>query len=410
MALELNRLTQTVREMGQSLARQSEDFSRLVEQARTWLTMFADRGPALRETAPAVEAAIPTDEPLDAVVPLPPMPERFTVIGADGTQIGPDRHGMALYYLINIGSLIYRHGSGQTPVAQSIPDLRYRDEDLYEGPFLVAGNLLDVQRDQAEVRHLAELVEAESAGEDSTAALILALVDGTLILWVLENLPTEMKERKIEGYLRQLERIQARGAALAAFTSRPRSGEVGRLLHLACCDGDVARARAEANPLERVPDRLFFSFLPPGARSAFFASPSSVNQTYYRPRGQEVHFCYINVAAEGEEPIVARVEVPVWALRSASAPACDDREGSPLLALVHGGVVAQCRLAGGFPYVLARADELAFISGPERERLEEMVGAALLAAGLHPDLSPKATYKSLTRGGRRRPELAQGRW
>jgi hypothetical protein len=96
------------------------------------------------------------------------------------------------------------------------------------------------------------------------------------------------------------------------------------------------------------------------------------------------------VAETVREPIIARVEVPAWVVGE-----------SDLLALVHGGIVAQCRIAGGFPYVLVRADELAYISGPERERLQEMVETSLLAAGLSRSLSPKAFYKTLTRSGKR---------
>jgi len=183
-------------------------------------------------------------------------------------------------------------------------------------------------------------------------------------------------------------RIQRQGAALAAFTSRPRYGDVGKLLHLASVGGETRRAEAEPNPLERVPDRAIFSFLPPGARSALFVSPSKINQNYYPPE-QRVHFFYLNVAAEGEEAVIARVELPAWAMADPS-----------LLALTHGGAVLQSRIAGGFPYVLARADELAYVSGPERQQLEEMVGAALLAAGVSGDLSPKADYKRMTRQGR----------
>jgi len=382
MTLELSRLARVVGEMGRVLAEHGRDLERLMEQARSWLAEFADQGPALRDAAVEVGAAVPTAELLDTVVPLPDLPERFTVIGADGSQIQPDRHGAALYYLVNIGSLVYRHGSGQTPEARSIPDLRYLEEDLYEGRRRVEGNLLDVRRDQAEVAHLAELVEAEPAGPT------LALVDGTLILWVLEDLPAGGREERVRGYLRKLDRIRKKGAAVAAFTSKPGSSDVARLLNLARLGGDVRRAGTVQNPLERLPDWTIFSFLPPGSRSALFVSPSGINQKHYTPQ-HRVHFFYVNVADE-EEPVVARVEVPAWVV------------GEPdLLALAHGGVVAQSRIVGGFPYVLARADELAYISGPERARLEEMVGTAMLMAGVSSDLSPKAYYKSLTRRGRR---------
>jgi hypothetical protein len=287
---------------------------------------------------------------------------------------------VALYYLINIGSLTYRHGSGQTPEPRSIPHLGYQEKDLYEGLRLVSGNLLDVRRDQAELEHLADLVE------DEQGTPTLALVDGTLLLWVLDDLPVTGKEQKIEAYLAQLTRIRERGAAVAAFTSRPRSTEVGNLLHVALCAGDVDRAQTEPSPLERLPDRLIFSYLEPGDRSAIFESSHPTSCTAYAHSDHHIHFYYVNVADEGERPVIARVEVPAWVVY--------DQE---TLEFVHGGVVVQSRIAGGFPYVLVRADELAFISGQEREHLEEMVTTSLYRAGLTPELSPKASYKGMTR-------------
>jgi hypothetical protein len=131
--------------------------------------------------------------------------------------------------------------------------------------------------------------------------------------------------------------------------------------------------------------------LPAGARSALFVSPSPISQRYYEPAGHTIHFCYVNVAEQERDPVVARLEMPAWVARN---PA--------MLALVHGAVVAQSRIAGDYPYALARADELAFISGQERTVFAEMVTTALLRAGLRPSLSPKAFQKSLTRGATRK--------
>ncbi|HIP87209.1 MAG TPA: DNA double-strand break repair nuclease NurA [Anaerolineales bacterium] len=384
MTLRLNQLTRPVERMAEVLATREKDFVRRVHEARAWRSTYADRGAALRKVAKEVNAAIPTEEPLDTVVAAPPAPERFTVVGVDGSTIPPDRHGAALYYVINIGSLVYRHGSGETPEARSIPHLGYTEGELFEGTTLVSGNLLDVRRDQAEVNHLANLIEQEPEGP------ILALVDGTLLLWVLENLPEGKRKGKVQRYLAALTRIRESGAAVAGFISRPRHAEVSRLLLLAHLDGDAERIQEAEQGRLPLPDREIFADLPPGSRSALFVSPNGINPTFYAPAGHEVWFFYINVAAEGEEPVVARIEVPVWVARS------DD-----LLALVHAGVVAQSRIAGGYPYVLARADELAYISGPERQRLQEMVETALLREGMVPRSSPKAFYKSLTRSGRR---------
>ena len=385
MTLELSRLTGAVQAMGGELAAREQQYAGLVALARRWLAEYADQGEQLRHPARAIGAAIPTGDRLDAAHPLPATPERFTVIAADGSQIQPDRHGIALYHLINVGSMVYRHGSGEAPEAYSQPTLGYTEADLYENDLLVAGNLLDVRRDLAEIARLADLCAIEPPGPT------VALVDGTLILWVLEDLPARGREKKIHDYLHQLDRIRGAGASVAAFISRPRHGEVARLLHLAQAGGDKARANEEPNQLQHLPDRAIFGFLAPGARSALFVSPSSINGTHYHQAGHDVYFCYINLAKERQAPVVARVELPVWVAEDV------DR-----LALVHGAIVKQAHITGEYPYALVRADELAYISGPEREAFEEMVTTALLGAGVTASLSPKRHYKTLTRRGRRK--------
>jgi hypothetical protein len=371
--------------MGEKLAARERQFAGIVELARRWLIHYAGQGEQLRHPARAIRAAIPTDEPFNAIHPLPATPERFTVIAADGSQIQPDPHGVALYYLVNVGSLVYRHGSGEAPEAHSEPVLGHTEADMYENGRPVAGNLLDVRRDLAEITRLADLCAVEPSGPT------VALVDGTLILWVLEYRSEEWQRAKVMAYLDQLHRIREASATVAAFISRPRRAEVTRLLHLASVDGDKNRVDQEPNPLERLPDRAVFETLPPGARSALFVSPSPTNYDYYHPAGHGVHFCYINLAEEGLDPVIARIELPVWVA-----------ENPDRLALVHGAIVAQARITGDYPYTLARADELAFISGPERKTFEEMVVTALLRVGMRSALSPKAYYKTLTRQGRRK--------
>ena len=388
MTLELSRLTEQVQAMGEEFAARQRRRADLTALARQWLSEYADQGEALRHPARAARAAIPTGEPLDAAGPLPTTPERFTVVAADGAQISPDPHGIAQYYIVNIGSLVYRHGSDALPQAHSQPTLGYTEADMYENGQPVAGQLLDLRRDLAELTCLADHCVSEAPGPT------VALVDGTLILWTLKDTPPADQERRVGDYVHQLERVRRAGAVIAAFVSRPRRGEVTRLLHLAHVGGDAKRFDEEPNPLERLPDRVVFGSLPASARSALFVSPNDINHRYYAPEGHTVHFFYLNLAAEGQRPTIARVEVPAWV---AEAP---DR-----LALVHGAIVAQARVTGDYPYALARADELAFVSGPEREALEGMVTKALLRAGVMTTLSPKQYYKTLTRRGRRKHRI-----
>jgi hypothetical protein len=380
MTLELSQLTHQVRTMGKTVAERQRAYVDLVDLARHWLVDYADQGAMLRYPARQTQAAIPTDEPFNAVYPVPTIPKCFTVVAADGSQIEPDRHTVALYHVINIGSLIYRHGSGEAPEARSEATLGYTEEDLYENGVPVAGNLLDVRRDLAELKRLADVCDTEQSSPT------VALVDGPLVLWVLKDLPGRARSTKVTAYVDQLERIRRSGAIVGGFISRPGYTEVTRLLYLASVDGDAKKVNERSNPLEHLPDRAIFTALPPGARSALFVSPKEINHEYYARHGHEVRFFYVNLVQGGEESVIARVEVPAWVA-----------EDTDRLRMIHGAIVAQARITGDYPYALARADELAYISGREREAFEEMVIIALLRAGVRSAPSPKATYKRLTR-------------
>jgi len=352
----------------------------LVGLARQWLSDYADRAVELRTAAREAGAAIPAEERLDAVHPLPELPDRFTVVAADGSQIQPDRHGAALYYVINIGSLTYRHGSGKAPEAASHATLAYSEEDLYENGMPVAGNLLDVRRDLAELRRLADVCETESDRP------VVALVDGPIVLWVLKDLPGGARQAKVTAYLEQLDRIRRSGGIVGGYISRPGYNEVNRLLHVAHVTSGETKGGDLPNVLERLADRAVFASLPGGARSALFVSSREINQEQYASRGHEVHFFYLNLAEDGQRPVIARMEIPAWVAGTQSS-----------LDTIHAAVVAQGRITGDYPYALARADELAYMGSRERAALEDMMMSSLLRAGVRADQSPKAHYKRLTR-------------
>ncbi len=391
MTLELDKVMAQVDALAREAASGLEDTGKLLKMAREWLHEYAGRFEELAPRAVEFSTAIPTGERLDAVHPTPGMPERFTVIGADGSEIPPDPHGAALYYLINTASLTYRHGSGETPVSYCSPELCYHLEDLYEGYLLVRGNLLDVRRDTAEIARLADAVEAEVQGTRPPGGQspLVALADGTLLLWVLEESPEDRRCDKVEAYIQHLDRIKTAGAVLGGFTSRPRYPEVLKLVWLASLGPRASKPAMDDHPFLGLSDRDLFDFLQPGERSACFVSPSPVNKCY-ESYGQTIGFFYLNVGTQ-QRPEIARIEVPEWVY------------GSPaLLDQIHGAILAQCRLVAPYPYVLARAHELAVVSADERRQLETFVQTSLIRHGVKSQVSQKTLLKGLTGGARRR--------
>jgi hypothetical protein len=383
VTLELNKVMGQVDDLAREAASSISQASERLDEARGWLKKYAGRFKELKAQAEQFGAAIPTDEPLDATHPAPDMPARFTVIGADGSAIPPDRHSAAMYYLINSASLTYRHGSGEQPIATSIPQLGYTTGDLYEGRLPVQGNLLDVRRDTAELARLADAAQAEPGDVP-----LVALTDGTLLLWVLEESPEEQR-RKVQAYVHHLAQLKNAGAAVGGFISRPRYPDVLRLVWLAQLGEHVSKQAMEDNPFLGLADRSLFDAglrLAPGERSACFVSPSPVNKSYGE---HQIGFFYVNVGDENQIEI-ARIETPEWVWRSPE-----------LLNRLHGAVMAQCRLVTPYPYVLARAHELAVVATDERRQLESFVEAALLRHGIRGQPSQKAFLKSLTGGAKR---------
>jgi len=331
--------------------------------------------------------AYPTSEPIDAVFACPPPPERLHIVAADGSQVYPDRHGLALFYLVNIGSIHILNGSGEAPEVSSRPRVVYEEGDLYgEDEGLIPAAIIDGQRDVAELAELARLARAAGAPT-------LAILDNGLLLWLALQMKDSHRTeaaRLLGEYLEELGRLKSAGAAVAGFVDRPRNANVLALLHLASLppekvDDDALRM----HPWRGLTDRVLFSRrLRPGERSARFEHASPVNEQF-RQAGHSVEFFYL-CCAEGQ---IARVEIPSWV---GADPG--------LLGIVHAGIVGQCRAPEGFPYALVRAHELAVVTFEDRQALEGMLAETLLRHGLPAQPSQKSLTKQWT-GARRRHRL-----
>ncbi len=332
--------------------------------------------------------SVPLSDNLGQTVPAPMLEPSLNIVGADGSQITPDRHAAALFFLINVGSLVYVPGSGQPPVTATHPRLYAGREDLYPAQGgLIGADLVNARRDVAEMAELARLAEARPG------RACLALLDNGLTLWIA--LQDQGHARRATGelvkhYLAYMDRLRAGGAALAGIIDRPRHANVLALVHLLEMPLDAIQADQLADdPYPGLTDRgLFARLLPEGHRSALFSVVPAHPE--FKAAGHEVVCFYVRPPG-AEDPM--RVEIPIWVAR---APGLVDR--------VHAGLIEQGRSTGGFPYVLARAHELALITQADREVVTGLLDEALLNQGVRPERSRKQTAKRWL-GGRRRHQL-----
>ena len=324
------------------------------------------------------------------------LPRDFCVAATDGSHIDVDRHTPVRCYLINVGGCLLTYGSQPDARLFSDPVLYSEEPDLYLGSgapgsmeaVAVEGPVLGLKRAVEEIRALAGLVE-----EAPPEMPVLALIDGSLVLWALAGRGYQpfVRDRMIvQELLPALDRLQeasrSRPVALAAYVSLPQSTEVTNLLRLYLCphDSDTCRAHCNSHRSRQTPcdtvnellDRhLFEELLAPGERSDTFLSQSSISRDWY---GQHrVHFFYVNTRRE-----IGRVEVPGWV-------AADEA----LVSLCHALILDQCERGIGYPVAIAESHEQAVVTGPDRLAFRQMVDEALEVNGLPVYTSEKARSK-----------------
>jgi len=329
--------------------------------------------------------ARPTQEPPSLSYDPPSPPAAYHLLAADGSQIHPDRHAGAPFYLINIGSLQVNVGSGTAPRIHSRPVLFHDPADLYdEYGGLISNELINGRRDAAELGELARLAKG-TAGQPT-----LALLDNGLILWLVlqvRDQPRRPVDEVLQRYMGHLTALRRHGAAVAGVIDRPRHANVVGLAHLGELPVEsINDANHKASPYLGLTDRALFNRrLAAGQRSAVFVHGSPVNRDF-EAAGHQVHFYYLKTA----EDSILRVEIPVWVASDAN-----------LLDLTQAAILADAAATNGFPYSLARAHELAVIRQAERQQVEAMLAAALLRHGLPARPSTKSTAKRWLTGRRR---------
>jgi hypothetical protein len=255
----------------------------------------------------------------------------------------------------------------------------------------IAPKRLTIRRLLAELAGLTELI----ADHAPRAVPMLALCDGSLILWTLETEAESFRAEALAQFQAQLEDAQQNRVPIVGYISLPRSRDVVNSLRVFRCPharvncDQFCPHRDKPKPAyvapdcvgtERITDAdLFRSLLKPGERSAVFGSSSPILYRY--ADAHRICFFYLHTGVE-----VARVEIPAWVA-----------EDLDLLAQTHALCMDQAQKGGGYPVALAEAHEQAIVRGPEREAFFTLMERAFVTT--HQPVT--TTQKALAKRARR---------
>lgn len=382
MSLDLEQVASPIQKLAQHIkSHEREARERLGRALETASLLSPDEVASLREKVENSRGkvrwpAAGISETMFQRYPLPPPLPDFSVLAVDGSHIEIDRHRSVQCYLINLGQVRLHYGRQPGAALSSRPVLYSEEKDLtLRGPGPsndeepIEGALLGARRSVEECRALATMAE-DAPGEHP----VLALLDGSLILWGLTAQPPFVRQALVDnGLIPALDRIRSvsarRPLALASYISSPRSTDVVNALRIHLCPHDIPdcgkhcftrEAKQECQAVGGVSDQeLFRHILSPGERSPLFFSSASIVRNCY---GQhQVAFFYLHV---GEE--IARVEAPKWVADQPS-----------LLDLVHFVSFDQCQRGLGYPGSLSEAHEQAVVTTADRASFWAMVERAM---------------------------------
>ena len=369
MALNFQQVVDRIKQIGMGAKARQESLDTLRADAYARLNAWADKAQELRDKVErarqvdsSLRCALPLDERLDAATPEPVLENSVTLLAADGSQILPDRHAALQYSLVNVGAIVLKPGSGQSPDVFTDSSLLFADE-LYTETGMVTEDAIEQRRDIAERKKLLELAP-------DYPAPLLALTDGPVELWGVKNGGEDDYRRNLEIHKSVLSQLQARDVTVAGYVDKPGADLVIRTLEIAgFSNDDEYKNIRKIHPLRGVTDRWLYGFLPAGHRSAVFGLQSSSRVHYTGDLA--LHFFYLNAGDPGH-PALVRVEFPRWVAQDARR-----------LDLLHAALLQQCRVMGvrPYPYILHRAHEIAVVKFEEKRQVEALLDMEIRRAG-----------------------------
>ena len=342
-----------------------------LDQLRSLVDSAKQADPNIRCACPN-----PSGEPLLTSHPCSASAIQATLIAADGSQILPDRHAAIQYFVINVGAIAMRVGSGNSPEIFTDTELHILDE--FEDT-IFSESQIALQRDVAERKKLLEVAQKYTAP-------FIALTEGQLELWGSADIDNSRDfEKTLNDYLNALKEMKDRNIITSGYVDKPGANWVVRLMEVATLPKDELRNLKKHRPFLGVTDRWLFSkILGKHERSAIFALQAKSAEKY--KDSIAIHFFYLNVGDE-QRPVIVRVDVPLWVVQNKEA-----------LDMLHCALIEQTQIMSHkpFPYLLHRAHETAVVSMREKEQVDEMLALAIRNnGGEMGEISGKQSAKNL---------------
>ncbi|MEM7580853.1 MAG: DNA double-strand break repair nuclease NurA [Mastigocoleus sp.] len=376
--LDLNKLARQMQGLSQHLTQEAAASRQRLETAQKYFQQackeqdkFVDIQEKWRDRILFANAT--PVEPLDKCIDISVPPKVHTVISTDGSQIAPSHHEIAYCYLLNIGRVVLHYCQNKHPLLDSLPEVFYRPEDLYMSRQwgIKTEEWMSYRRTASEVTVLSDLACTVKADLDDTPAL--AMVDGSLIYWFLDQLPNDARDHILPPILQSWQKMRQAKIPLMGYLSASRSVEGMNFFRLLACPYKAPDCVSFCpNPMDKLPCKqfeplrdttLWSTQLKPGQRSPLWKSNARILHLY---EDQKIYFCYVHVGAE-----IARIEVPAWVAE-------DSEELDKALGLM----LAQVQKGYGYPVAIAEAHNQAVVRGGDRTRFFGLLERQMIKAGL----------------------------
>jgi hypothetical protein len=338
-----------------------------------------------------VRIAIPIDEPFNHQYPPGSLPDHSLMIAVDGAQVHPSANPLSSYVwsTVNLGaaSWNWHKNDPASSIRTAIKtDLYLGDLHLFEEGMQQSPDQIDLLRDVGERQWLADL--AMKALQESES--VVAWLDGKIELWGGRGDGGGLGSYKksFEKVERAFHELSDHRIPFAGYIASAQSTLLVRLLEIAILGPGKLRQVRQLSPLRGLTDaRLLEDWLKPNHRTAVFRLGTRSAGAF---GGSEMalHLVYLNVGTPSASQIV-RLEIPAWLAKDPVK-----------LGEMHALLLMQCQAVDGiqYPYLIARADEAAYVSPAEIQAVEAEISSALMRAGIRANtLTAKLLMKRASR-------------